>query len=74
MRFGSSPVTGIPSQHPASHLLTRERSFSGCEELSWAGFGWQGIMVKGRSISRGLRGAAPEIVGWENTEDQRILN
>jgi hypothetical protein len=39
--------------HPsraASHLLTRERSFAGCEELSWADFGWQGVVAKGKSI------------------------
>jgi hypothetical protein len=29
-----------------SHLLTRERNLAGCEELSWAGFGWPGVVAK----------------------------
>jgi hypothetical protein len=27
------------SAFSASHILTRERGFTGCEELSWADFG-----------------------------------
>ena len=30
----------------ASHLLTCERSLADCEELSWAGIGWQSIVVQ----------------------------
>jgi hypothetical protein len=33
-----------------SHLLTRERGLVGCEELSWAGFGWQDRVAHGKSI------------------------
>lgn len=31
----------------ASHLLTCERGLTDFEEMSWSGFGWQGIMVQG---------------------------
>ena len=34
----------------ASHLLTRERSIVGCEELSWGDFGWQDRVAHSKSI------------------------
>jgi hypothetical protein len=41
----------IDASGRGSHLLTREHGFAGCEELNWAGFGWQGTVANGKSIA-----------------------
>jgi mRNA-degrading endonuclease RelE of RelBE toxin-antitoxin system len=40
----------LGNRREVSHLLTRERGFAGWEELSWAGFGSQGVVTEGKSI------------------------